>query len=109
MYRVPVVSFGSGYRLSSASPFRDILFAGILLPGKATPVVEADLSQRMKLVRVCVTPAGLQDVLPAGTPAGRKTLKSPCRIAIVGTASFNVRPVRGSLYSRPPKKKTLFL
>jgi hypothetical protein len=91
----------------SAFPFGDSLFAGILLPGKATPVCEADLSQRIKLVAVCVTPAGVQDVLFAGTPAGRKALKSPPRIATVGTTSLTVRPVRGRLYSCPPKKKSL--
>src|SRR2546423_11650018 len=81
----------------------------MIFPGKAVPVVEADLSQRIKLVAVCVIPAGVQEVLFAGTPAGRKALKSPLRMASVGTSSLTVRPVRGRLYSCPPKKKSLLL
>jgi hypothetical protein len=92
-----------------ASPFGDIFAAGMILPGKATPVVEADLSQRMKRVAVCVTPAGVHEVLFAGTFAGRKALKSPRRIASVGTSSLKDRPVRGRLNSMPPKKKSLSL
>ena len=92
-----------------ASPFGDSFDAGMMLPGKATPVVEADLSQRMKRVAVCVTPAGVQEVLFAATPDGRKALKSPRRIASVGTSSLKERPVRGRLNSMPPKKKSFCL
>src|SRR5262245_44139407 len=98
-----------GNSCNKARPFGDSFDEGMMLPGKATPAVEADLSHKINFPEGMVKPAGAQDVLPAGMPDGRNALKSPRRIASVGTSSLIVRPVRGSLNSIPPKKKTLFL
>ena len=62
-------------------------------------------------VAVCVTPAGVQEVLPAGTPAGRKALKSPRRIASVGSVTTLSNLLR-MLYSRagdyPPDQPIIY-